>query len=48
MKFQWLRSILWMSTLQVVKGKSLPLGGMTIIASGDFLQLPSVMGRAPF
>ena len=34
--------------LQLIKINSLPLGGVSVIASGDFLQSPSVMGRAAF
>lgn len=34
--------------LQLIKGNSLLLGGVSVIASGDFFQLPSVMERAAF
>ena len=35
-------------TLQLIKGNSVPFGGVSIITSGDFLQLPPVMSRAAF
>ena len=34
------------TTLQLTKGNSLPVGGVSIIALGDFIQLSPVMGRA--
>ena len=35
-------------TLQLIEGNSLPFGGVSIIASGYFLQLPPVMVKAEF
>ena len=34
--------------LQLIKGNSGSSGGVSIITSGDFLQLPPVMSRAAF
>ena len=35
-------------TQQLIKGKSLPFGGVSITVSEHFLHLPPVMGRAAF
>ena len=35
-------------TLQEIKGNKLPFGGVSIIAAGDFLQLPPVMDKSVF
>ena len=35
-------------TLQLIKSNEVPFGGVSVMACGDFLQLPPVMDRSVF